>query len=115
MKETEAQLAELDGLLQRAEAAVRSLDAIDWAIRFRTPEGFGEAIADARRRVHNSDPSGLYDLSVIFGPTGAWDDEIGAQGMTLANRACQLIKELEETMPTTGRTVPPSAGASGGQ
>jgi len=101
MKETESKLAELDALLAKAEAAVRSLDDLDWAIRFRTPDGFGDAIADARQRVHNADPSGLYDLSVIFGPTGAWDDEIGAQGMTLANRACQLVQELEKEMRTS--------------
>ena len=44
------------------------------------------------------------DLWIIFGPTGAWDDEIGAQGMELADQVLLLLNELSKGMRTTTST-----------
>ena len=105
MKEPDSRISELDALIAKAERAVRSLDCRDWGIRFKTPDEFGDALVDALKRIHAGAPSGLHDLRSIFGPTGTWDDEIGVQGMDLANQVLLLTNELKKEMPTPNSSV----------
>jgi hypothetical protein len=85
---------ELLRALDDAAAVVAGYGAMNLYCGFDTGTEFAAELRSLRERVARHDWSALGPLVVIFAPTGAWDDGVGAPGMHLANRVMAFLDQM---------------------
>jgi hypothetical protein len=55
---------------------------------------FASVIELLRDRIAERDKTAMEELSLIFAPTGRWDDGVGLAGIELANQISNLLEQV---------------------
>ena len=82
-------------LLDEAAMFVSSFPTVSFYSGHDTGGEFADELRSLRDRVARQDWSALGRLVGIFAPTGAWDDAVGSDGSSIANRIMDVLDKMQ--------------------